>query len=561
MTVNPSSVNEQLRALTSLQNLSLKLSATLTLDETLDAIVEAALVICRADRAAISHISESGELRLLKHRGLSDDYVKGRQLNRLDPALSNMMQTKLPSIIEDVDELANVSPNYRVWKREGIASIVTLPLVSEGRVFGVIGAGSPTVRRYSKTETDAMAILATQAGAAVINARLLDQLREANQAKDEFFSTLSHELRTPLTPILGWAHLLKQFAGLDPMLEQGIDIIERNAKQLSELIKDLLDLTRIISNKVELERVPTDVDELVRTAVAQMLPQARARGVSVEMSLPDQPIVSVVDPMRIQQVISNLLGNAVKFTPQGGSASVVLKRDEGGKAVASSSLVIEVTDTGIGMDPAFLPFVFERFTQAHEGIDRQFGGLGLGLAITRAIVELHGGTVTAHSDGPGCGSCFTVRMPIAANRTSDVGDEFPECVVDDSEIQDLRLRVLVIEDSLDTLNMLKLWLGTFGCEVWVADEAIEGIRIATERPPDLIISDIGMPDMDGYELMRALRKAPGMAKVPAIALTGYAREQDRELALSAGYDAHISKPANMGRLLYLIKKLTRPGQS
>jgi signal transduction histidine kinase/ActR/RegA family two-component response regulator len=560
MTVNTSSVNEQLRALTSLQNLSLKLSATLTLDETLDAIVEAALVICRADRAAISHINESGELRLLKHRGLSEAYVKGRQLNRLDPALSNMMQTKLPSIIEDVDEFANISPNYPVWKREGIASIVTLPLVSEGKVFGVIGAGSPTVRRYSKTETDAMAILATQAGAAVINARLLDQLREANKAKDEFFSTLSHELRTPLTPILGWAHLLKQFAGFDPMLEQGIDIIERNAKQLSELIKDLLDLTRIISNKVELERVPTDVDALVRTAVAQMLPQAKARGISVEMSLPDQPIVSVVDPMRIQQVISNLLGNSVKFTPEGGRASVVLKREEDGKGVAPI-LVIEVIDTGIGMDPEFLPFVFERFTQAHEGMDRQFGGLGLGLAITRAIVELHDGTVTAHSDGPGRGSCFTVRLPITASCTFDEREEFSEYVADDTEIQDLRLRVLVIEDSLDTLNMLKLWLGTFGCEVWVAAEAMEGMRIATERPPDLIISDIGMPDVDGYELMRALRKAPGLAKVPAIALTGYAREQDRELALSAGYDAHISKPANMGRLLYLIKKLTRDGQS
>ncbi|HTF38429.1 MAG TPA: GAF domain-containing protein, partial [Blastocatellia bacterium] len=193
-----SSVSEQLRALTSLQNLSLKLSATLTLDETLDAIVEAAMVICRADRAAISYINESGELRLLKHRGLSEEYVRERQLTRLDPTLSGMMTTRLPLIIEDVGEFANTSPNYPVWKKEGIASIVTLPLVSEGEVFGVIGAGSLSVRRYSKTETDAMAIPATQAGAAVINARLLDQLREANKAKDEFFSTLSHELRTPL---------------------------------------------------------------------------------------------------------------------------------------------------------------------------------------------------------------------------------------------------------------------------------------------------------------------------------------------------------------------------
>lgn len=550
-----SSVSEQLRALTSLQNLSLKLSATLTLDETLEAIVEAAVVICRADRAAISYINESGELRLLKHRGLSEEYVKGRQLTRLDPALSGMMTTRLPSIIEDVDALANVSPNYPVWKKEGIASIVTLPLVSEGKVFGVIGAGSLSVRRYSKTETDAMAILATQAGAAVINARLLEQLREANKAKDEFFSTLSHELRTPLTPILGWAHLLKPFAGLDPLLAQGVDTIERNAKQLSELIKDLLDLTRIISNKIELERESTDLAALVKTTVAQMLPQAEARGITVELSLPDEPIVGAVDPMRVQQIISNLLGNAVKFTPEGGRASVVLKRDAGGPGVPASA-VIEVIDTGIGIDFEFLPFIFERFTQAHEGIDRRFGGLGLGLAITRAIVELHGGKVTAQSEGPGRGSTFTVRLPITTGRAPDDEDSY-ESLVDERQIQDLRLRVLVIEDSLDTLNMLSLWLSTYGCEVLIAAEAMEGVRIATEQPLDLIISDIGMPDVDGYELMRVLRKTPGLEQVPAIALTGYAREEDRELALAAGYNAHISKPASMGRLLYLIRKLTK----
>ena len=551
-----SSVSEQLRALTSLQNLSLKLSATLTLDETLDAIVEAAMVICRADRAAISCINESGELRLLRHRGLSEAYVRERQLTRLDPTLSEMMTTRLPSIIEDVDEFASVSPNYPVWKKEGIASIVTLPLVSEGKVFGVIGAGSLSVRRYSKTETDAMAILATQAGAAVINARLLEQLREANKAKDEFFSTLSHELRTPLTPILGWTHLLKPFAGVDPLLGQGIDTIERNARQLSELIKDLLDLTRIISNKIELEGELTDLASLVETAVAQMLPQAEARGMTVETSLPDEPIVSAVDPMRIQQIISNLVGNAIKFTPKGGRASVVLKRDGRGPGVPPS-VVIEVTDTGIGIDPEFLPFVFERFTQAHEGKDRRFGGLGLGLAITRAMVELHGGRVTVQSEGRGRGSRFTVRLPITSSRSADEAEESSEAVAEERELQNLRLRVLVIEDSLDTLNMLKLWLSKFGCEVLMAAEAMEGVRLATERPPDLIISDIGMPDVDGYELMRTLRKTPGVEQVPAIALTGYAREEDRDLALAAGYNAHISKPANMGRLLHLIKKLTK----
>ncbi len=262
--------------------------------------------------------------------------------------------------------------------------------------------------------------------------------------------------------------------------------------------------------------------------------------------------------MRVQQIISNLLGNAVKFTPEGGRASVVLKRDGGGPGVPAG-VVIEVIDTGMGIRPEFLPFIFERFTQAHEGIDRRFGGLGLGLAITRAIVELHGGRVTAHSDGPGLGSSFTVKLPITTSRSMDEDQDYSEPAADELEIHDLRLRVLVIEDSLDTLDVLKLWLSTVGCEVLIAAEAREGVRLATEQPPpDLIISDIGLPEIDGYELMRTLRETPGLEQVPAIALTGYAREEDRELAIAAGYNAHISKPANMARLLHLMKKLARP---
>jgi signal transduction histidine kinase/ActR/RegA family two-component response regulator len=551
-----SSVSEQLRVLTSLQNLSLKLSAALTIDETLDAVVDAAMIICRADLAAISRITESGELRLMRHRGLSEQYVKERQLTRLDPALSDIINKRQPSIVEDIDALANVSPNYPVWKKEGIASVVTLPLVSEGEVFGMIGAGSLTLRRYSSTEVDAMAILATQAGAAIINARLLDQLREANKAKDEFFSTLSHELRTPLTPILGWSHLLKPFSGVNPLVAQGIDTIERNARQLSELIKDLLDLTRIMSNKIEIEPELTDLVTLVKAAVAQMLPQASARGIAIDRLLPAEPMMCSVDPTRIQQVISNLLGNAVKFTPDGGRVTVVLSHEDNQPDLHNNA-VIDVTDTGIGIDPEFLPLIFERFTQAKDGADRRFGGLGLGLAITRTIVELHGGRIVAHSNGRGCGSKFTVRLPINDGRTRTEEPGSGGAVAVEREVQDLGLRVLVIEDSLDTLNMLKLWLGTYGCEVLIASDATEGVRLATEHLPNLIISDIGMPDVDGYEFMRTLRNTAGMKEVPAIALTGYAREEDRELALAAGYDAHISKPANMSRLLSLIMKLTR----
>ena len=552
------STNEQSVALTQLQNLSLRLKVSLSLDMTLDAIIEAAMTICRSDRAAISYLNEVGQLSIIRHRGLSEDYIKRRQLTRLDPTIEKIVSTGEPLIIEDIDELAGISPNYDAWKSESVGSMVTLPLVREGEVFGVIGAGSGMSRRYGQTEIDAMAILAAQASAAITNARLFEQLREANQAKDEFLSTLSHELRTPLTPILGWTHLLKQFASLHPLLAEGIETVERNANQLSGLIKDLLDLTRIVTGKIELVREPTSIGELVRSTVSQFQTEAETREVSLDLSLPDESVLINVDPVRIRQVVSNLLDNAVKFTPPGGSVSVSLacvKSESGGN---SSDSLIEVVDTGIGIEPEFLPLVFERFAQAHGGINRRYGGLGLGLAITRALVEMHGGVVTAESAGRDCGSRFTVRLPATTNTViRDVAAPYED--ITDGEPERLNLSIMVIEDSRDTLNMLKLWLDAYGCKTLMAANAIEGLRLAAEWKPDLIISDIGMPDVDGYEFIRKLRSMPGLERVPAIALTGYAREEDRELALAAGYNAHVAKPADIYHLFTLIKKLTSKG--
>lgn len=549
------SANEQSLALTQLQKLSLQLNVSLSLDVTLDAIIEAAMTICRADRAAISYLNETGELDIMRQRGLSEDYLKQRQLTRFDPAIRKIVSTGEPLIIEDVDAFAGVSPNYDAWKKESVGSIVTLPLMREGEVFGVIGAGSSTSRCYTQTEVDAMAILAAQASAAITNARLFEQLREASQAKDEFLSTLSHELRTPLTPILGWTHLLKQFANMHPLLAEGIETVERNANQLSGLIKDLLDLTRIISGKIELACEPTNLQELIQSVVAQAQTETETRAISFSLSLPDEPVVNSVDPVRMRQVVSNLLDNAVKFTPGGGHISVSLGCVQSATEARHSDALIEVTDTGIGIEPEFLPYIFERFAQGHGGINRRYGGLGLGLAITRAMVEMHGGEVTAESAGRGCGSRFTVRLPLTISEVAlDKADSSKE--ISDGKPERLNLSIIVIEDSPDTLNMLKLWLDSYGCKTLMAASAIEGIKLAAGSKPDLIISDIGMPDVDGYELIRKLRRMPGLEQVPAIALTGYAREEDREMALAAGYNAHIAKPANIDDLLKLIKRLT-----
>jgi len=546
-------MDEQLRALTRLQDLSLKLSTSLALDEALDAIIEAAMTICRADRAAVSCLDDSGHLKIMRHRGLSDDYISRRQLTRFDPSVARLIASRQMIIIEDVDQVAE-SSNYDAWKLEGIRSIVTLPLISEGEVLGVIGAGSGEVRSYSRTETDAMSILAAQAGAAIVNARLFEELKEANQAKDEFLATLSHELRTPLTPILGWIHILKSFTARDELLAQGLEVIERNAGQQASVINDLLDLTRVVSGKVELVLAPTDITALVHSAVEQVRPQASGRRLRVEVCLPINPVVLTVDQARIQQVVGNLLNNAIKFTPEGGHIWVSLSNEKGG-AGQPGSLIIEVEDDGIGIDAKFLPYVFERFTQAHGGINRRYGGLGLGLAIIRSMVEMHGGQVTASSPGPGLGSRFRVNLPSPVDHSSDDRMTATGSRPDDTPLDSLGLRVLVIEDSQDTIEMLRLWLNSFGCEVLFAMEAAEGLKLARAERPDLIISDIGMPDMDGYDLIQELRNSEGFDHIPAIALTGYAQKQDRDLALRAGYDAHLAKPARMSDLHSLIKEV------
>ena len=549
------SMDEQLRVLTRLQNLSLNLTATHSLGERLDYIIDAAITICRADRAAISYFDEAGELRIMRHHGLSQDYLSRRRLMRSDPSIARMIASGEPTIIQDIEQLKDISTNYENWKRSGIRAIVTLPLISDGDVFGAISTGSGTERHFSQTEIDAMSILAAQASAAITNARLFEQLHEASRAKDDFLANLSHELRTPLTPILGWMHILRPLAATSPLLAQGLETIERNARQQAGLINDLLDLTRIISGKMELARAPKSLDGLVAASVDQVRQQAEARRIKLTQSLPEEAIVCNVDAVRIQQVLANLLNNAVKFTPEEGEVRISLSLVD--RPDHNYDAQIEVADTGIGIAPEFLPHVFDRFSQAHGGINQHYGGLGLGLAITRAMVEMHGGQVEAQSEGLGRGSRFIVRLP-GVRFEADAGPEHSKGpAIEQASRERLGLRVLVVEDSLDTLDMLKLWLDSYGCEVMAATGGAEALKLAVERPLDLIISDIGLPQIDGYELIRKLRKMAGLAGVPAIALTGYAREEDRELALSAGYDAHIAKPAEIRSLLTLVKKLTK----
>ena len=372
---------------------------------------------------------------------------------------------------------------------------------------------------------------------------LNEELEEANRAKDIFLATLSHELRTPLTPVLGWINLLRNGNLDSDGIEQALDAIERNARLQSRLIDDLLDISRIATGKLRFEPKPGDLNAVVEASVETVRSSAAMRRVELDYELADAPLVVLCEPVRLQQIVWNLLSNAIKFTEASGHVRVQTRRD-GQKA----SVVVE--DTGIGIAPDFLPHVFDRFRQADGSRTRRHGGLGLGLAIVSALAKLHGGIVKAESEGVGRGSRFTFTLPLAATET-DV-DEHEEL----SLTSEVNQQVLIIEDSPDTLSLLCTLFEQKGCRIMPASSGAEALRLASETRPTIIVSDIGMPDMDGYELLTRLHRLPGLGNVPAIAISGYAMEEDRERAANAGFVAHMAKPVNVEELFTLIQKLT-----
>ncbi|MBA3240371.1 MAG: response regulator [Acidobacteria bacterium] len=376
--------------------------------------------------------------------------------------------------------------------------------------------------------------------------RVNEELSEANRSKDVFLATLSHELRTPLTPILGWVNMLRS-GGLDAdpaLMAQGLDAIERNASLQARLVDDLLDISRIVSGKLRIERDTFDLCAVVEAAVETVRGEAAARGVALEIELPESAIVVQGAPVRLQQVVWNLLSNSVKFTPREGRVRVRAWRE-------GTEARVLVEDTGIGITPEFLPHVFDRFRQADGSTTRLYGGLGLGLAIVRALAEVHGGWVRAESGGEGQGSRFTFGVPCVS---VEVGTEKAEVV--DAPTRG-GLTVLVVEDSSETLELMQMLFARKGFDVMGASSGAEAVALAREKTPGLIISDISMPEMDGYTLLRELRLLPGLEGVPAIALTGHAMDEDRERALASGFSVHVAKPVDPDKLFQIIRQLTR----
>jgi signal transduction histidine kinase len=377
----------------------------------------------------------------------------------------------------------------------------------------------------------------------------------ANRIKDEFLATLSHELRTPLTAIIGWAGLLRSGDFEPELKEQALETMERNARVQAQLIDDLLDVSRIVSGKLLLDVKEIELERVVASAIDVVRPAAKAKGIGITYDPCSEGGLISGDAARLQQIAWNLLSNAIKFTPEGGRVRVSLKR-------VGSHIKLSVSDTGKGIAQEFLPHVFDRFRQADSTTTRNYGGLGLGLAIVRYLVELHGGTVDAESDGDNMGATFSATFPLLAVSTEAARAEQLCYSSRDKQSFNPRLkleglRVLVVDDEPDTRAVISAVIATAGAEVRTCASAYEALEALADWKPDVLMSDIGMPGEDGYSLIRKVRSlsAANGGRIPAAALTAYAREEDRQRVLAAGYQMHVAKPISSSELIATVANL------
>ena len=534
------------------------LSNTLDYKATLRAVGEMAIPTF-ADVCIVDLMDESGVLhRVLVSGHIEEEVLEAfrRMPPRTDPdspvmealrTRRSVLRERLPAAVKL--EMAGDSERLSLFDRLSPTSLVCAPLSARGRTLGVISFLTVrSGRRFERLDLGLVEELARRAALAMDNAELYQRAEEASRAKDEFLATVSHELRTPLASILGWARLLRR-GGLAPEKQgRALETLERNARAQTRLVEDLLDVSRIVSGKTRLNVETSELGRIVEAAVDSIRPGADGRGVQLQVSI--EPCTLSGDPERLHQILWNLLSNAVKFTPRGGRVTVSLARREG-------TATLTVSDTGQGIRPDFLPHVFERFRQADATATRAHGGLGLGLAIVRHLVELHGGTVSASSAGEGQGATFTVQLPLAA--TARLERPLVDAAVA-PRVSLSGLRLLVVDDEPDTREMVASMLEAHGAEVVALADAEEALRWLAVNRAHLLVSDVAMPRMDGCALIREIRRTgPGSSRaIPAVALTAFARPEDRRRALDAGFQDYLTKPVEPEVLVARVAALARP---
>jgi PAS domain S-box-containing protein len=470
-----------------------------------------------------------------------------------DYGLPKVLRSGKPELVTNILES---SLQRKAWNEEylnllQVKSYIVVPLIVRQRKLGTIVFASAQLGRYYTIVDLAMAEeLAQRAASAIENAQLYQQAQEANRIKDEFLAIVSHELRTPLNSMLGWVQIMRNRKLDEAITSKALATIERNAKLQSKLIEDILDISRIVQGKIRLNICKVDLVNVINTAIEAIHPTSEIKDIQVEFKL-DSSLGEVMgDAERLQQVVWNLLSNAVKFTPSGGRVEVCLEQ-------VNSNAQISVSDTGKGISADFLPYIFERFRQVDSTTTRVDGGLGLGLAIVHHLVEIHSGTVHAVSKGEGRGAIFTILLPLIKPQSEQL---IKESQVKINNLLALGgLQILLVDDNTDTRELIAFVLEQSGAEVTSVSSVGEALEALIRLRPNILVSDIGMPDEDGYSLIRQVRaqEAFGGDKILAVALTAFARDEERKLALEAGFEVHLSKPIEPDRLVTVVANLVK----
>jgi PAS domain S-box-containing protein len=547
------------------------LASSLDFELTLETVARLA-VPHMADYCLVDLVDEQGAIRrmVVAHSEQAKEQA-WREMQRrfpLDPNLPHSipkaLRTGRPELYANMksemfaDALSDVE-QVKTLQQFGIKSSMIVPLLARGRTIGAISfIAAESARQYNASDIAFAEDLARRAALAIDNAQLYRRIEDANRAKDEFLATLSHELRTPLTPIIGWVHMLRNQRLSATETPHGLAVIDKNSQMLARLINDLLDMSAIMSGKMRIEHTPVDLDAALREAIETARTSADRR--KVEINVEFEPCSSQTprlvsgDRMRLVQVFGNLLNNAIKFSDDGQDVRVVCKSD-------GAEARVEIEDTGQGIPPEFLPYVFDRFRQADGSTTRAHGGLGIGLALVKSFVEAHGGEAVAASAGLGHGSSFTVVLPLAQRPATVEPAAPPELVVEEETLTPRATpgvrRALIVEDARDTLELLQTLFESRGYKATICETAAEALRVAPSTWFDIIVSDIGLPQIDGYELIKRLREIPHLRTVPAVALTGYAAQKDADAALLAGYDMHIPKPVDPNQLADALERLIK----